>query len=226
MEAILVAQDTPAPAKPAPIRTVARRFRPDIEGLRAVAVLLVVGAHAGLGPVAGGYIGVDVFFVLSGFLITDLLLKTHDSRRRISLADFYARRVRRILPAGTLVLLVTVVVYLGLGAYRATQIAGDGQWASLFAANLTFIQQGTNYLDAHLPPSPLQHFWTLGVEEQFYALWPLTIVVVARVARGVPLRRKLGVVLGAAIHRCGGLSHRPPITRPPPISLPSPVPGS
>ncbi len=196
MAAVLTAYNPPALAEPTPISHVGRVFRPDVEGLRAIAVLLVVASHADLGPFSGGYVGVDVFFVLSGFLITGLLLKAYDSEHRISLVSFYARRVRRILPASTLVLLVTVLAsYVLLSAYRATHIAGDAQWASLFAANLDFIRQSTNYLDSQLPPSPLQHFWTLGVEEQFYAVWPLTILVIARVARSMPLRRKLGIAL-------------------------------
>ncbi len=200
MAALWIRDDTPAPVTPVPVSLTERGFRPDIEGLRALAVLLVIAAHAGFGLFAGGYVGVDVFFVLSGFLITGLLLKAHDSRGRISLADFYARRVRRILPASTLVLLVTVLAsFAALGAYSATRIAGDAQWASLFAANVAFIQQKTNYLNAELPPSPLQHFWTLGVEEQFYAVWPLAMIVIGSVARRIPLRRKLGVVLCAGI---------------------------
>jgi peptidoglycan/LPS O-acetylase OafA/YrhL len=149
MAAVLAVYDTPAPAETAPVAIAGRAFRPDIEGLRAIAVLLVIAAHAGLGPFPGGFVGVDVFFVLSGFLITGLLLRAYDAEHRISLAGFYARRVRRILPAGTLVLLATLIgSYVYLGAPRATHVAGDAQWASLFAANLDFIRQSTDYLDS------------------------------------------------------------------------------
>jgi peptidoglycan/LPS O-acetylase OafA/YrhL len=196
MAAVLAAYDTPALTEPAPVPRAGRAFRPDVEGLRAIAVLLVVAAHAGLGLFPGGYVGVDVFFVLSGFLITGLLLKAYDTDHTISLAGFYARRVRRILPASTLVLLGTVIgSYVYLGVHRATHIAGDAQWTALFVGNLDFIRQSTNYLDSQLPPSPMQHFWSLGVEEQFYAVWPLAIVAIALVAKRVPLRHKLGAVL-------------------------------
>ena len=100
-----------------------RTFRPDIEGLRAVAVLLVLLDHAGLAFLSGGYIGVDVFFVLSGFLITGILLKEQERSGRISLPRFYARRARRLLPAGSLVLVVTVLAsYLYLGESRANRV--------------------------------------------------------------------------------------------------------
>jgi peptidoglycan/LPS O-acetylase OafA/YrhL len=196
MAAVLATDYDPMPDEPAPVSPAGRAFRPDVEGVRAIAVLLVIAAHAGVDQIAGGYVGVDVFFVLSGFLITGLLLKSYDSEHRISLLGFYARRMRRILPASTLVLLATVVgSYVYLGASRATHIAGDAQWTALFAGNLNFIQQSTNYFDAQLPPSPLQQYWTLGVEEQFYALWPLAIIAIVAVARRVPLRRKLGAAL-------------------------------
>jgi peptidoglycan/LPS O-acetylase OafA/YrhL len=196
MAAALAAKDSPALAEAAPVSLAGRAFRPDVEGLRAIAVLLVIAAHAGMGLFPGGYVGVDVFFVLSGFLITGLLLKNYDADHTISLTGFYARRVRRILPASTLVLVSTVIgSYVYLSVYRATHIAGDAQWTALFAANLNLIRQSTNYFDSQLPPSPLQHFWSLGVEEQFYAVWPLAIVMIALVARNVPMRRKLGAVL-------------------------------
>jgi len=155
-----------APAAPTPLRAAERQFRPDVEGLRAVAVLMVVIAHANIGVLPGGYVGVDVFFVISGFLITGLLLKAHD-HGRLSLAEFYARRVRRILPAASLVLIATVVAssYF-LSGSRAAHIAGDAQWSSLFASNVNFIRQSTDYLNAQAPPSPLQHFWSLAVEDR------------------------------------------------------------
>jgi peptidoglycan/LPS O-acetylase OafA/YrhL len=177
-----------------------RPFRPDVEGLRAIAVVLVLLDHAGLAALSGGYIGVDVFFVLSGFLITGLLLREHERDGRVSLTRFYARRARRLLPAGSLVLVATVLTsYHYLGESRANRVAEDARWSALFASNFRFIQQGTDYLDAQLPPSPLQHFWSLAVEEQFYAVWPALIILLAAFARSVPLRLKLGVALTAII---------------------------
>jgi peptidoglycan/LPS O-acetylase OafA/YrhL len=171
-------------------------FRPDVEGLRAVAVGLVVLDHAGVTQMSGGFVGVDVFFVLSGFLITTLLLKERENSGRTSLAGFYARRVRRILPAGTLVLIVTVVAaYVWLGVSRADRVADDARWSALFASNVRFIQQGTDYFAAGLATSPLQHFWSLAVEEQFYFVWPAIIILVGFVSVGVAFRRILGLVL-------------------------------
>lgn len=173
-----------------------REFRPDIEGLRAVAVAMVVIAHAGSAVLKGGFVGVDVFFVLSGFLITSLLLKEYDLAGRVSLAAFYGRRVRRLLPASTLVLVATLLLSARyLGPNRSIHVAGDAQWSTLFASNWRFIQEGTDYLRSRLAPSPLQHFWSLAVEEQFYAVWPVSIALVALVGKGVPLRQKLGFVL-------------------------------
>ena len=148
-------------------------FRPDIEGLRALAVGLVVVLHVGVTAVSGGYVGVDVFFVISGFLITSLLIDEIRGTKRVSILGFYARRARRILPAACFILAVTVVVtYSQLGPLVGRTTAIDGQWAAGFAANFRFIRQGTDYFASTLPPSPLQHFWSLAVEEQFYLVWP------------------------------------------------------
>ncbi len=177
-----------------------RKFRPDIEGLRAVAVGLVVLSHAGVPWVEGGYIGVDVFFVLSGFLITGLLVREQATAGSISMAGFYARRARRILPAASLVLVLTVLAsYQWLGFLRGGVIAEDGKWAALFAANLRFASEGTQYLNLTAPPSALQHYWSLAVEEQFYLVWPLVFLVVATVAPGVKLAAKLTAVLALII---------------------------
>jgi len=116
-----------------PVRTT---FRPDIQGLRAVAVLAVALDHADLGLFSGGYVGVDVFFVISGFLITQLLLREASSTGRISLTKFYGRRARRILPAATLVTVVTTFAsVLLLDFVRSTQVISDSVWATFFAAN-------------------------------------------------------------------------------------------
>jgi peptidoglycan/LPS O-acetylase OafA/YrhL len=148
-------------------------FRPDIEGLRAVAVGMVVVLHAGVTKVSGGYVGVDVFFVISGFRITSLLIDESRSTGRVSIVGFYARRARRILPAACFVIVVTVIAaYLQLGSVVGQTTAIDGRWAAAFAANFRFIHQGTDYFATNLPPSPLQHYWSLAVEEQFYLAWP------------------------------------------------------
>ncbi|GGR40372.1 peptidoglycan/LPS O-acetylase OafA/YrhL [Nocardioides luteus] len=153
------------------------RHRPDIQGLRAIAVLAVVALHVGFGSLTGGFVGVDVFFAISGFLITQQLIRQVRTEGRVSLLGFYARRARRILPAATLVLLATVVyAALFLGFVRTRVIALDALWSAAFAANFRFASLETDYFSAALPPSPLQHFWSLAVEEQFYLVWPLVIL--------------------------------------------------
>jgi peptidoglycan/LPS O-acetylase OafA/YrhL len=122
------------------------RHRDDIQGLRAVAVLLVVLDHAGVGFSKGGYVGVDVFFVLSGFLITGILLSGAGKRGYVSLSNFYVRRARRILPAAALTLIATdLAAYHLLNFVRAREAVSDSIWASFFAANVRFARQGTDY---------------------------------------------------------------------------------
>jgi len=144
----------------------------EIEGMRALAVASVLLYHAGFG-FHGGYVGVDVFFVVSGFLITGLLQREFETTGRISLSGFYARRARRLLPAATLVLVATVVLARQLlNPVRAHQTAVDAMWAGGFVANFHFAEVGADYLQSTLPPSLLQHWWSLAVEEQFYIVWP------------------------------------------------------
>jgi peptidoglycan/LPS O-acetylase OafA/YrhL len=154
------------------------KFRPDIEGLRAVAVAAVVLFHAGVPGVGGGYIGVDVFFVISGFLITSLMMREVATTGGLSLLRFYGRRARRILPASSVVLVAVILAgYHWLGFLRGDEIASDGRWAALFASNLNFAAQGVDYLQSQAAPSPLQHFWSLAVEEQFYFVWPALLAL-------------------------------------------------
>ncbi|HLJ04089.1 MAG TPA: acyltransferase family protein [Solirubrobacteraceae bacterium] len=155
------------------------RHRGDIQGLRAVAVLLVALGHAGVSFLQGGYVGVDVFFVLSGFLITGLLISEARTRRHVSLIDFYLRRARRILPAATLTLVATdLAVYHLLNFVRAKQYLQDSISSAIFGANIHFASIGTNYFAQGQPPSPFQHFWSLSVEEQFYVVWPTLFILV------------------------------------------------
>ena len=203
-----------ARSEPAPHGTsVARRhgFRTDIQGLRAISVGAVLLYHAGLPFVPGGFIGVDVFFVISGFLITRLLLNSleiraglSDSRSasvgphetpfaRLDFTGFYARRARRILPAATTVTVLTVIAALiVVPPLRLESILRDALFAALYVPNLHFAAEGTDYL-AGSEPSPFQHFWSLGVEEQFYFVWPLLLVALVALAR-----RRSGPHRGAA----------------------------
>ncbi len=177
-----------------------RKFRPDIQGLRALAVLLVVLYHAQLSAISGGFVGVDVFYVISGFVITGVLLRERAGSGRTSLLSFYGRRCRRIIPAVTLVIVTTVVAsYVVLGALYGYQTAIDGRWAAVFLVNLHFAAEGTNYLSSQLPPSPLQNLWSLSVEEQFYVVYPTLFLLVAALWKRVALRVRLAVGLSAVI---------------------------
>jgi peptidoglycan/LPS O-acetylase OafA/YrhL len=162
--------------------------RADIQGLRAVAVLLVVLGHSGVGFMSGGFVGVDVFFVLSGFLITGLLLAEARKKGSVSLLDFYVRRARRILPAAALTLLVTnIAACFLLNFVRAREAVDDGLHAAAFAANFHFAARGVDYFAQSDPPSPVLHYWSLSVEEQFYLVWPL---VLSLALFGVVIRRQ------------------------------------
>jgi peptidoglycan/LPS O-acetylase OafA/YrhL len=153
------------------------RFRGDIEGLRAVAVLLVVAFHAGVGVVGGGFVGVDVFFVLSGFLITGLLVDEIARTGTISIGDFYARRIRRLLPLSTLVLAATAVAtFVLVPPIDRKGVAGDLVGAALWGANWKFAAESTQYM-ADTAKSPALHYWSLAVEEQFYVVWPLLLLL-------------------------------------------------
>ncbi|QAY69365.1 acyltransferase family protein [Xylanimonas protaetiae] len=181
----------PVIVRPAPGRRTA--VRTDIQGLRAVAVVLVVVFHLWPGRLTGGYVGVDVFFVLSGFLITSHLL-----RKPVlgvsDLLEFWARRVRRLIPAASVVLLATTAaaaVWLPAGV-RAS-LGWDVASAAAYVSNWRFATSETDYLAAGQLPSAVQHFWSLSIEEQFYALWPAllgvaTVLAVAWAKRG----RRLG----------------------------------
>jgi peptidoglycan/LPS O-acetylase OafA/YrhL len=177
------------------------RHRDDLQGLRAIAVLLVALDHAGVGFLTGGYVGVDVFFVLSGYLITQLLLSEAARSGRVSLVNFYVRRARRILPAAALTLVATdVAAYFLLNQVRAWQTMKDSVWAAFFTANVNYARQATDYFAQGQPVSPLLHFWSLSVEEQFYFFWPtvLALVLLGTLA-GVRLRRGGGRFTGAAV---------------------------
>ncbi|MCL2515363.1 MAG: acyltransferase [Microbacteriaceae bacterium] len=161
-----------------------RGVRTDIQGLRALAVAAVVLDHAGVPGVGGGYVGVDVFFVVSGFLITSQLLGRLQATGRIGFADFYARRARRILPASFTVLALTVLgVFLFLPPTLRAQAMTDAMAVALYLPNYVFAARGTDYL-ANTTPSVFQHYWSLGVEEQFYFLWPALLGILWLVLRG------------------------------------------
>ncbi|PYP81483.1 MAG: hypothetical protein DMD35_01880 [Gemmatimonadetes bacterium] len=151
-------------------------FRPDIEGLRGIAILLVVLFHARAPALAGGFVGVDVFFVLSGFFITGLLVREREATGDVSLAEFYGRRALRLLPALLVVLLATLAIVFTLYApIDRPLVAGTARAVALHAGNVEFARGALNYFGSS--DNPLLHTWSLAVEEQFYLVWPLLLVV-------------------------------------------------
>jgi peptidoglycan/LPS O-acetylase OafA/YrhL len=164
---------------------------PALDGVRAVAVALVLAGHGGIPGMRGGFLGVDVFFVLSGFLITSLLLDELGRSGRIDLGDFWIRRARRLLPA---LVLMVLTVAVGRQFFSPEAVAGlrnEAVAAFFWVANWMFVVDKTDYFTQGAPPSPLQHAWSLGVEEQYYIVWPLLLVAVA-VALAARARRRRG----------------------------------
>lgn len=176
------------------------RRRADLQGLRALAVLAVVAYHFGMPGVSGGFVGVDVFFVLSGFFITRLLLREIEEQGRIRLALFWANRAKRLLPNGLLcILAILLASVLLLPSYRLPGLSQDALSAAAFFANFHFAAQAVDYFHLDVPESPLLHFWSLAVEEQFYAVLPLLILLMTWITRRKnPRHVVLGLLLAIA----------------------------
>ena len=155
--------------------------RPDIQGLRGVAVLLVVIYHTGI-ALPGGFIGVDMFFVISGFVITQVLLREYEETGTIRLRNFYARRARRLIPALSLIIIFTLLISLvAMSPFgEQQQIIKTAVASVFFAGNIHLF--ATNTYDA-LKNNPLRHLWSLGVEEQFYWIYPVLFVALLRIAK-------------------------------------------
>jgi len=186
------------PAKP----TSGSGFRPDIEGLRALAIVAVLLCHAGIPFVAGGFVGVDVFFVISGFLITRLLLNEVDRTGGVSLTRFYARRAKRLLPLSAVVLATVVALsLLLLSPVRGVEVSGDVISSALYTVNWHFASQSVDYFAQGTEPSPVQHLWSLAIEEQFYLVWPTLLLAVTWFwrRRGGSVRPVLWVTLAAVL---------------------------
>jgi len=178
------------------------RFRPDIEGLRGVAVLMVLVFHAGVSVLPGGFAGVDVFFVISGFLITGLLVREVELSGRVRLLAFYARRAKRLLPAASVVLLAAgLLTWAVLPRIRWAETAGDLIASAVYVVNWRLADRSVDYLAEDSVASPVQHYRSLAVEEQFYVAWPLLIVLGAWLVRrsGAHVRRVLGVLLAGVV---------------------------
>jgi peptidoglycan/LPS O-acetylase OafA/YrhL len=190
LRALVVQEAEPAPA--------AHGLRPEIQALRALAVSLVVAWHLWPGDVPGGFVGVDVFFVISGFLITSLLVRELEATGRVSLRDFWGRRARRILPAALTVIACCAAATALLVPLTEWQgFFGDLRASALYVQNWHLAGAAVDYLHADDAPSPVQHFWSLAVEEQFYLVWPVLVLAVGVAAPRRWRRAALAVVLGA-----------------------------
>ena len=159
-------------------------YRPALDGLRTVAVYAVVLFHTGHPWAAGGFLGVDLFFVLSGFLVTGVLLSEIDRTGRLRLGNFYSRRVRRLLPAALVAIVVTCLAFvLVLPVTERVSLVADGQRSLLYVANWHFLSQSGDYFAADADQSPFLHFWSLAIEEQFYLAFPLLLLLLTRAGR-------------------------------------------
>ena len=175
-------------------------FRPEVQGLRTIAVLGVVLFHLWPNRLTGGYVGVDVFFVISGFLITEHLLRERAATGRIALSSFYARRIRRLLPAALLVLAATAVGVIALAPTSLTRpFLTEVGASALYVENWLLAVNSVDYFASEAAASPVQHYWSLSVEEQFYLVWPLLLLAAFWIAgkRGAHTGRVVGVALGA-----------------------------
>ncbi len=170
---------------------------PALDGLRALAALGICAYHAGFDWASGGFLSVSAFFTLSGFLITRLLLAEHAETGTLSIQAFWGRRFRRLLPPALIALgAIVLIALLGLGLAPAPNFAGDIVSALLYVANWRFIFEGYDYAAIFRAPSPVQHFWSLGIEEQFYLLYPAFALLLLRMGRGS--RRPLAIGVGLA----------------------------
>lgn len=159
-------------------------FRPELEGLRAIGILAVMTYHAGIKVFPGSFAFIDLFFVISGFLITGLLVRELESTKRISLSGFYARRIRRLLPAATVVLVFTAILTWWFADPIDRPAFGiDIAAAATYVVNWVLAWRSVDYLAEDVGASPVQQLWSLAVEEQFYIVWPLVLIVVALIIR-------------------------------------------
>src|SRR5580700_1820848 len=179
------------------VKSAATRL-PGLDGVRALAVIAVIAFHEQLTAFPGGFLGVDVFFVLSGYLITDLLVAQWHQHGRLRLGNFWARRARRLLPAlATMLVVVTAAIAIvepsQLAALRPALLA-----AVTYSSNWWQALHHQSYFTQFGPPPPLQHLWSLAIEEQFYLVWPLLLIVLLSRCRSSRIRAAVAW-LGAAL---------------------------
>jgi len=171
-------------------------YQPALDGLRGLALVAIAVYHSGVGWAPGAFLSVSTFFTLSGFLITSLLMREREVTGRISLRDFWTRRLRRLMPAALLTVAAITVVAPWLGdSAQLDRLRGDGLAALGYVANWRFIAAGDSYGAIFTSPSPFTHFWTLAIEEQFYVVFPVVVVALLALARGS--RRALAGAIGA-----------------------------
>lgn len=175
-------------------------YRPALDGLRMLSMYLIVLYHAGVPWLRGSFVAVDLFFILSGFLVTQVLLSEFDRDGRIRLPRFYARRVRRLLPAALVAIVGTALVFLLIASVvRRMAIIGDAQAALLYVANWRYLLQANDYFAADGDASPFLHYWTLSIEEQFYLVFPVIVLLLVRSRRRWALPAGLAVLLGLSV---------------------------
>ncbi len=195
---------------PAPVASTTHgAARADVQGLRALAVVLVVLYHAGVPGLRGGFIGVDVFFVISGFLITGLLAREAASTGHVAFARFFARRARRLLPAALFV--TAVVVLAALWIYppmEQREIVSGARAASLYVSNLWLAGRSVDYLGGGAESNPLLHMWSLAVEEQFYIVWPFVVAFAMRLAGGRRCSLVIGIISAISLLACVAMTWR------------------
>jgi peptidoglycan/LPS O-acetylase OafA/YrhL len=190
--------------------TPSERYRPDIDGLRAIAVMLVVNFHSFPEVMPGGFVGVDIFFVISGFLITGVIAREL-SGKRLSLVGFYVRRIRRIFPALIVVLAAVLVLgWLWMLPHVYAQLSSDVFGSAAFAANIALMLQ-SGYFDVESAKKPLLHLWSLGIEEQFYLAWPLILMLASRWRAGL-LVVACVIALASFILNVAMIGHDPILT--------------
>jgi peptidoglycan/LPS O-acetylase OafA/YrhL len=182
-------------------------FRPDVQGLRALAMGAVALFHASVPGFSGGYVGVDIFFVISGFLITGLLVREVEATGKVDFLAFYARRIRRLLPAASLVFAVTgVAAYVLLSPLEQRELIRSFLASALYLSNFWFASQATDYLAGEHHLDPFLHTWSLGVEEQFYLVWPLVILLAVRLGTPGRARERLAMAMTLVFAASFGLS--------------------
>ena len=187
------------------------QYRPEIDGVRAIAILPVIIYHLNAKWLPGGYLGVDIFFVLSGYLITTLLILEYEKTQKVNLAGFWSRRIRRLMPALFLVLL-TIALYFALFASSFDRIGlrSDLTSALFYVANWGFIVEGQSYFTDFESVSYVRHTWSLAIEEQFYLVWPLTISLLFGFRKQKYIPILLASLIGCSIFLMGFLHQADP----------------